>query len=363
MALKPVSGLWIGGALSYIEQLCLRSVMQAGHAMHLYTYGDVAGIPSGVDQRSAQDILPINADPATLTYDSVEILADRFKYRLLQRDETIWTDLDMYCTRAWDVGRPYLMCWQKGTRLIGGAVFAAPPDSALLKALVDFTDNPAPIPPWYTDEEQADLRRLVADGRPTPPDALKRGVFGVHAITHFAKDLGLTEHVMDRNAFFPCEFSDREALTNPEDTLTPTLERSYGVHLWGRRLRRSVMSGEMRIPAETSFFGKALAAHGIDVAEAETDNATPDGLIKQNTAVDQLDATELRRAMAELEKKAERKFDRLSPPKNAPQGDPDVLIVTAMKNEGAFVLEWFAYHLSIGVKHFMVYTKDRKSVV
>lgn len=34
------------------------------------------------------------------------------------------------------------------------------------------------------------------------------------------------------------------------------------------------------------------------------------------------------------------------------------LLVTAMKNEGAFILEWVAYHLSIGVDRFLVYTND-----
>lgn len=34
------------------------------------------------------------------------------------------------------------------------------------------------------------------------------------------------------------------------------------------------------------------------------------------------------------------------------------LLVTAMKNEGAFILEWVAYHLSIGVDQFLVYTND-----
>lgn len=34
------------------------------------------------------------------------------------------------------------------------------------------------------------------------------------------------------------------------------------------------------------------------------------------------------------------------------------LIITAMKNEGAYILEWAAYHLTIGVDHFLVYTND-----
>jgi len=34
------------------------------------------------------------------------------------------------------------------------------------------------------------------------------------------------------------------------------------------------------------------------------------------------------------------------------------LIVTAMKNEGPFILEWVAHHLAIGFDQFLVYTND-----
>ncbi len=34
------------------------------------------------------------------------------------------------------------------------------------------------------------------------------------------------------------------------------------------------------------------------------------------------------------------------------------LLVTAMKNEGPFILEWAAYHLSVGFDQFLVYTND-----
>jgi len=38
--------------------------------------------------------------------------------------------------------------------------------------------------------------------------------------------------------------------------------------------------------------------------------------------------------------------------------DQSVVIVTCMKNEGPFILEWLAYHRMIGVKNFLVYTND-----
>ncbi|UWQ82550.1 glycosyltransferase family 2 protein [Leisingera caerulea] len=39
-------------------------------------------------------------------------------------------------------------------------------------------------------------------------------------------------------------------------------------------------------------------------------------------------------------------------------GKPKTAIVTTMKNEGPFILEWLAYHRVIGVDNFLVYTND-----
>lgn len=41
-----------------------------------------------------------------------------------------------------------------------------------------------------------------------------------------------------------------------------------------------------------------------------------------------------------------------------PKGRGRVCIVTTMKNEGPFILEWIAYHRAIGVDDFLVYTND-----
>lgn len=53
------------------------------------------------------------------------------------------------------------------------------------------------------------------------------------------------------------------------------------------------------------------------------------------------------------------------PPASAPKAAPApapaarrVAIVTTMKNEGPFILEWLAYHRAIGVTDFLIYTND-----
>lgn len=49
------------------------------------------------------------------------------------------------------------------------------------------------------------------------------------------------------------------------------------------------------------------------------------------------------------------------PVMTTPSVDPDAnrtCIITCMKNEGPFILEWLAYHRAIGVQDFLVYTND-----
>lgn len=38
--------------------------------------------------------------------------------------------------------------------------------------------------------------------------------------------------------------------------------------------------------------------------------------------------------------------------------DRSIVVVTCMKNEGPFILEWLAYHRMIGIKNFLIYTND-----
>ena len=47
--LAEIRSLWIGGALSRLERVCLTSFLRAGHKVYLYTYDEVLNIPEGVE--------------------------------------------------------------------------------------------------------------------------------------------------------------------------------------------------------------------------------------------------------------------------------------------------------------------------
>ncbi len=50
--------LWIGPRLSAMERLSIASFLAIGHAVRLYSYGDVEGIPPGVEHHDAREVLP-----------------------------------------------------------------------------------------------------------------------------------------------------------------------------------------------------------------------------------------------------------------------------------------------------------------
>jgi len=78
--------LWIGPRLSALERLAMASFVANGHAVHLYTYEHVDGVPEGVDRLDAAEILP---QSAVFTYadgfgkGSPSAFANRFRYKLL----------------------------------------------------------------------------------------------------------------------------------------------------------------------------------------------------------------------------------------------------------------------------------------
>lgn len=100
-SLLPINVLWIGGALSKIEQLSILSFIRAGHHVRLHAYDDVGDIPSDVELVDAELTVPRKTIQELRYYrtGSYAVSADYFRIVLQSRSEGIWADLDMLCLR------------------------------------------------------------------------------------------------------------------------------------------------------------------------------------------------------------------------------------------------------------------------
>ncbi|MDJ0630237.1 MAG: glycosyltransferase family 2 protein [Rhodobacter sp.] len=402
MSLPTVASLWIGGSLSFLEQVCLKSFVDHGHRTILYTYGEVGGVPDGVEVFDANLIFPNENYIRHAKSGSPAVHADAFRYRMIELQNVIWVDADVLCMRPWDFTDQWVFGWEKPDRLVCNAVLGLPRFSKTLRRLNELCATEYPVPPWAKPEEKARLEAAAAAGEPVHVSELEWGVWGPAALTYFLNETGEMEHVLPQMAFFPIPFKDRRDLLKPGGIIDDRLDLGcYGVHLWNRRLRRRIVTHENGIPHSESFVGRALERHGIDphdamipdeppahvLAEAEEDIAAdfdpgvrapaepepvvPEVLVSQNPNVTVTppaalagmpvmglqQSPEYQRMIDDLEGRTGNITGWLKPPEE-PVGNDRILIVTSMKNEAPFILEWIAYHLGIGATHFLVYTND-----
>ena len=403
MDLPIVASLWIGGSLSWLERLCLQSFVDHGHRTILYTYGKVGGVPEGVEVLDANLIFPNDNYIRHAKSGSPAVHADAFRYRMIEMQNVIWVDADILCMRPWDFKDQWIFGWEKPGRLVCNAVLGLPRFSKTLAKLNELCKTEYPIPPWAKPEEKARLEAARDAGNPVHVSELEWGVWGPAAVTHFLNETGEMEHVQPKMAFFEIMFKDRRDLIEGGKNIEARLDDGcYGVHLWNRRLRRRLVTHMDGKPHPDSFLGRAVVRHKIDMDAFPIPDEPPASVLAERAAaaeaaaaagkpapapvVDEDDGpsevstnpnvtTEVPAAMkampvmrAEQSPEYQAMIDGLEgrtgnitgylKAPERPIDNSKILVVTSMKNEAPFILEWIAYHKSIGVDHFLVYTND-----
>lgn len=156
MSKQVAQFLWIGTPLSAIEQLCLRSFVNHGYEVHLYTYGEVANVPPGVRLLPAETILPASR---IFTYQkgfgrgSYAGFASLFRYHLLHERGGWWFDSDFVSIQALPEPADLLIATShEGSHgvLANNCALYAPPRHPLIA--------------WLRDEAEATLRQATDIG-------------------------------------------------------------------------------------------------------------------------------------------------------------------------------------------------------
>lgn len=348
--LTNIAAFWGGGRLTYLQHLSLAAYRDAGHEVAVYSYAPIENLPVWVKPRNARDVLPVSRAKAL---SDLSLITSAFQYQLLaQVPGVVSASLDMCISAPLKPEEGYLLGWQSEAHL-GGDLLALPPDSPALKALLDLT---------------------AGAHDPT----MRWGSWGADALTREATKSGEAEHAADRAVFYPYSFADRRQMIVRRMQLSALgTEKTRAYPLYGGGLARLLQRDQDGVPKYWSPLGALLRQHEVPVLSAPLRVGGEPGRDRWKDEVAPLPvhpvsahpaasqgkvaaslpgraAAQKKQPAAPLPRKpvssAKTSAQRREPPK--------VMIVTTMKNEAPFILEWVAYHRAIGITDFIVYTND-----
>ncbi|WP_211785268.1 hypothetical protein [Falsirhodobacter algicola] len=261
--------LWMRGSLSFVEKLCVKSFLDAGHRTILYSYEPIGNVPEGVELRDASDVLPEEGMLVHERTGSPAPHADLFRYRMLaQHENLIWADTDAYCVKPFETTNGHYHGWESPTHINVG-VLGLPHDSATLAALLDFTSDEFAIPTWYGDRYTRRLKKAAEAGHPVHTGQQPWGVWGPHALTHFLHETGEAKFSLPQDVLYPFTFADRRKIIKAGiDTTRYLTEDTASIHFYGRRMRKHIAQTYEGLPPIDGLLGQLLVKHGIDPLDA-----------------------------------------------------------------------------------------------
>lgn len=263
---REVGTLWIGGALSWMEQLCLKSFVDKGQKITLFSYEDIPNVPDGVIQRDGRDIIDTNDFIKYEQKNSYALFADWFRLHMIQQNPgMIWIDTDVYCHRPMDYDSDYVMGYElPGEHRVNNAVLGLPADSEMLTQMLAFTEDRTSIAPFLPKGRQAKMRELAAAGKPQHITQQPWGVWGPLMVTHYVHTLGLQDKVLPLNAFYPVTFRDRlKFMRKPSVAAGLITDQTTALHLWASN-KRQLGNLHNGLPRKGSYLEKLVKEHGVN---------------------------------------------------------------------------------------------------
>ena len=215
MPREVIQSLWVGRRLSVMERLSIASFLHHGHAYHLFTYGEVEGLPDGAVREDARAILPESMIFQYRAFASYAGFSNYFRYKLLLDRGGWWADSDTICLRPFDWDEPYIFA-SEPTR-DGLEV----PSSSALKAPAG---SEAMAEAWETC-------------RSRDPKDLRWGETGPRLLGQIIDRFGLGRYLQSAATFCPVAYDDWPRLIDPADACHFDVS-TRAVHLWHEMWRR-----------------------------------------------------------------------------------------------------------------------------
>jgi hypothetical protein len=235
--LGRVSAFWWGKKLSVIEIASMLSIQRAGHQIQLFSYEKPRQLPAGVAWFNAAEILPKESF-VFFRGNNPALGANLFRYKLMAAEKGIWMDTDILLLKPVPLDGGELYGWQDEHE-VNNAVLFLPPESPVLRDLLDFTRNEHPIPPFFEKFIQNELAVLRLSGKPVHVSRMRWGVWGPLALTYFIKKNRHEHLARAREVFYPVHHSEAHMLvTSGFDVDARIGPSTLAVHLWNAKLRQ-----------------------------------------------------------------------------------------------------------------------------
>jgi len=290
---REVGTLWIGGPLSWLEQLCLKSFVDKGQKITLFSYEDIPNVPEGVIRRDGREIIDTDDFIKYEQKNSFALFADWFRLHMIhQCPGMIWIDTDVYCHRPMDYDSDYVMGYElPGEHRVNNAVLGLPHDSEMLSQMLDFTSDRYSIAPFLPKSKQKEFEKKAKAGKPVHITGQPWGVWGPMMVTHYVHALGLEDKVQPLDAFYPITFRDRTKFLRKSSIAEGLItDETTALHLWASN-KKQLGKLHHGLAPQGSYLEKLVKEHGIEPALAPIKgrgDATFDGAL-----VDHLDLDEV----------------------------------------------------------------------
>lgn len=265
--LHRIAMLWVEGPLSYLEQLCIKSFLDAGHEVTLYHYGTIENVPKGTKVSHGDAILKRDDFIQHGRTGSLALFSDVFRYHLLTKCErTIWADTDAYCMKPFVTETGHYFGWESDSHINGG-VLGLPQGSPALAGLLEMSHDEYGIPEWHSDRSRDTLQAKADAGTPVHVSELPWGTWGPQAVTHYLHKTGEDKHAFPCEVLYPIPFAKRRRMVKANHRASAEShlsDKTTSIHFYGRRMRDFLQSRDDGLPDEGGLLDHLVKKHGID---------------------------------------------------------------------------------------------------
>jgi hypothetical protein len=198
------------GPLDALRRTCLRSQVEAGHKVTVYSFEPLAQLPDGVGNAEAEAILPhsfsekLRPPQPDGSWRDWTILqfSDFFRMRLMARNAGLWLDADVLLLKPIEIdpAKPYF-AWER-PRQLGNSVLYLPADHPIVMAFAELMEQDELTPDWLALRHRLTFALRQLRGGSNRLSDIRIAIYGPASLTALARRAGELNHALPQRSFY-----------------------------------------------------------------------------------------------------------------------------------------------------------------